>query len=74
METNREIARREPPAGLGLLACTAGASALCRVCHKIKRGNAGDKLYTDLTDVCLPFAGLLPNGAALPFQNRGNIS
>lgn len=34
METNRKVAGQKLPAA-GLAACTAGASALCRVCHKI---------------------------------------
>lgn len=36
MKTNQEIARREPPAGLGLSACSTVVDASCKVCHKIK--------------------------------------
>jgi hypothetical protein len=69
MEPNREVAWREPPAGLGHEACTAGASALCSVCHKTKNGSAGDKHYT-VSRILFTIRGSLnPNGAALPSSN-----
>ena len=68
-ETNREVARRKPPAGLGLLACTAGASDLCSVCHKTKNDSAGDKHYTVSRILFTVRGSLNSNGAALSSSN-----
>lgn len=56
MEPNREVAWREPPAGLGHEACTAGASALCSVCHKTKMVVQVTNT-TQFPAYYLPFAG-----------------
>lgn len=68
METDQEIARREPPAA-GLSACLhrSADDGLCS--HKIKK-NA--QLRTQSIPLAsskpVPFAGLLPNGSAHTFS------
>lgn len=66
METNREVARREPPAA-GLAAYqrrNVGAVMYCSH-NGIKIERAAANSTSPISKLCkVPFAGLLPNGSA----------
>lgn len=67
METNREIARRKPPA-VGLTACLYRSTDVVYRSHiNTKKGNAAANDTPSIAKDCkVPLAGLLPNGSALP--------
>lgn len=67
METNKEVAGREPPAA-GLAACPYRSTDVVYRSHiDTKKGNAAANDTPSIAKDCkVPLAGLLPNGSALP--------
>lgn len=74
METNREVARRKPPAA-DLTACLYRSTDVMYGSHKTKKGAQMRTIHHPVTgSIECRSRDYSPNGAALPFQNRGNIS
>ena len=66
METNREVARREPPAAdlAAYQRRDVGAMTYCSH-NDIKKERAAANSTSPISKLCkVPFAGLLPNGSA----------